>query len=131
MWAPWLTFDPLAIDDRAIWRVSLPPAAGAAFTAALGVADARWTYHWGGGLVLLTAPPAPDAHAQTVRATAAQFGGHATLLRAGDSYAGTISAFPSESSVAVALARRIKGAFDPQGVLFDRRAQPRLALEAH
>jgi glycolate oxidase FAD binding subunit len=129
-WQPWLTLGGLALDDGALWRVSLPPAAGAAFTADLGVSGARWVYHWGGALVLLTTPPAADAHADAVRAAAARLGGHATLLRPGASFAGLVSAFPPESAVAVTLARRIKGAFDPQGVLFDRRAQPRLALEA-
>ncbi|MGE0253712.1 MAG: glycolate oxidase subunit GlcE [Alphaproteobacteria bacterium] len=102
-----------------LWRVSVAPQAGA------GVADAvtraaggEALLDWGGGLVWLALPDAPDAHATTVRgAVAAAGGGHATLLRAADAVRAAVPVFEPQPAGLAALSRRVKAQFDPQGIL--------------
>jgi glycolate oxidase FAD binding subunit len=109
---------PLAGRPGALWRLALPPASGAKATSALAEDGASWLYDWAGGLVWLSLP-APNA--RRVRATAAELGGHAILVRS-DQPAG-VPAFHPEAPAVAALAHRVRTAFDPQGVFVDRRAR--------
>ena len=108
----------VAGPDRIVWRLSLPPAAGAGAIAAVGIAGAEWFYDWGGGLVWLSLPATvDDAGADRVRAAAARAGGHATLFRAPDEVRRRVPVFEPAAAPIAALSRRIKDAFDPGHVL--------------
>ncbi len=103
-------------DKRQVWRLSVPPMAGAA-TAAKIVADlgGEAMYDWGGGLVWLAIPPRPDAGHAIVRAALPE--GHATLIRADAEIRGTVPVFQPQAGALVELARRVKQGLDPKGVL--------------
>ncbi len=124
-----------------IWRISLPASLAAQCIAACAAVVSGWSLDWGGGLIWLIVPPdaaAPDPAAASsdsrlpgtvspagnssalVRRTAKQFSGHATLVRTQEPVRAG-SAFPELDPVSLALHSRIKQAFDPLGVLADRR----------
>jgi len=106
-------------DGRPLWRISVPATEAPKVTGALREYGARWFYDWAGGLVWLTLPAKTDF--TLVRNAAAQAGGHATLVRADASVRERVSALHPETPAVAALARRIKAAFDPAGVLDPRR----------
>jgi glycolate oxidase FAD binding subunit len=98
--------------DRALWRVNVPPRAAPSVLDALRPHGAAWMLDWAGGLIWL----AIDGDPQLVRHAAAQAGGHAALIRAGDAMRRIVPAFhPAEPGVA-ALEARIRAAFDPVGI---------------
>jgi glycolate oxidase FAD binding subunit len=103
----------LAGRPGALWRISVPPAAGAEIAAVLG--ETPRILDWAGGLVwaVLTEPRAAE-----VRALAERLGGHATLVRA-DAPA-SAPAFHPEPPALAALAARVRTAFDPENVFVDR-----------
>ena len=109
---------PLAAQgsDAVLWRLSVPPASGAAVAAALDIPQRAYYFDWGGGLIWLALPPAADAHAGRVRAAIAG-GGHATLVRAPDAVRAAVPVFQPQPEPLAALSRRVKEAFDPHGVL--------------
>ena len=109
---------PFAGDDRPLWRLSVPPASGAAAAARVAeAADARALFDWGGGLVWLAVGGAPDAGEAAVRAAASALGGHATLVRADAPTRAARAVFQPQATGLAALTARIKRAFDPTGVL--------------
>ncbi len=58
-----------------------------------------------------------DAGAVDIRRTLAEFGGHATLIRAQDATRAGIDVFhPLDPSIAT-LSAKLKNAFDPTGIL--------------
>ena len=85
-----------------LWRISVPPA-----TPPLAIAGSS-LLEWSGALRWMMT----DAPAEAVRAAAAQAGGHAQLFRGN---AGTERLHPLPDPV-LALQRRVKLAFDPQGI---------------
>jgi glycolate oxidase FAD binding subunit len=102
--------------DRPLWRVSAAPAAGPRVAAAIARSlDSECLYDWGGGLLwIAVAGVAPDAGAAAIRAAVASSGGgHATLFRAPETLRAAVPVFEP----APGLARRVKEAFDPRGVL--------------
>jgi glycolate oxidase FAD binding subunit len=85
---------------------------------AVGAIDgARYYCDWGGGLVWIAVPPAPDAHAGALRAAVARVGGHATLLAAPDQVRRRVPVFEPPAPALAALTLRVKRAFDPKGIL--------------
>ncbi|MGD9536577.1 MAG: glycolate oxidase subunit GlcE [Alphaproteobacteria bacterium] len=102
-----------------LWRLSVPPAAGAKAHAALRAAlpSCRLYHDWGGGLIWLEAPAAPDAAAALVRGALAGFGGHATLIRAPAETRAAVDVFEPPDAVLGDVTRRLKQGFDPRGVL--------------
>ena len=109
---------PFAEDSGPLWRLSVPPASGAA--AATRVADAaevRTLFDWGGGLVWLAVDGTQDAGEAAVRAAATAAGGHATLVRADAPTRAARAVFQPPTAGLAALTERIKRAFDPAGVL--------------
>ena len=109
---------PFAGDDRPLWRLSVPPAAGADAAARVAEsADVRALFDWGGGLVWLAVGGAADAGEAAVRAAAAAVGGHATLVRADAPTRAARAVFQPQAAGLAALTTRIKRAFDPAGVL--------------
>ena len=107
-----------ADDSRPLWRLSVPPASGAAAAARVAeAADVRALFDWGGGLLWLAVDGAPDAGEVPVRAAAAAAGGHATLVRADAPTRAARAVFQPQATGLAALTARIKRAFDPTGVL--------------
>jgi glycolate oxidase FAD binding subunit len=98
-----------------LWRVILPPAEAARFCAGAAEADARCLIDWAGGLVWAQGSETTD---RLVRPLAERLGGHATLVRRGSTHA---RPFPPQTSAIDRLTARVKQAFDPDGVLVDRR----------
>jgi glycolate oxidase FAD binding subunit len=104
--------------DRDIWRISTAPAQGSEVGRALvAEANAEVLYDWAGGLVWAALPPADDASAPLVRATVAKSGGHATLIRAPAAVRAKVDVFAPEPEGLAALTKRVRGGFDPHGVL--------------
>jgi glycolate oxidase FAD binding subunit len=101
--------------DRAVWRVGVKPSRAVEFLARLGPRACAHLFDCGGGLVWLATEPTP-ADAAAVRAALAPFGGHATLARAPDAMRAAIDVFQPQPPALVALTRRVKAAFDPDGV---------------
>ncbi len=112
-----------ATPDGMLWRLTLPPADAAFALDRLAAATGgEMLFDWLGGLVWLAVPKlepgdTPRELAERVRAAAAHGEGHAVLWRASDAARARIPVFPPESSALAALTRRIKGNFDPRGVL--------------
>jgi glycolate oxidase FAD binding subunit len=105
--------------EAPLWRISTPPTRGHAVAARIAaMCEAEVLYDWAGGLVWAMLPGSDDAGAAAVRqAVAANGGGHATLVRAPASVRAAVAVFEPEGSAAAALTKRVKEAFDPQGVL--------------
>lgn len=104
-----------------LWRVSLKPSDAPAFSQALteaGLAH-RGAYDWGGGLAWLELADAAgeDAGADLLRATLARFGGHATLVRAGEDIRARVDVFQPQPAAIAAITRGLKQKFDPRGIL--------------
>jgi len=105
--------------DAVIWRLAVPPAAGTQVVQRIQrqLSSARFYLDWGGGLVWLAVPLAPDAHAAAIRRAVHESGGHATLMRAPDELRRLISVFQPEAGPLTALSERVRVGFDPLGIL--------------
>jgi glycolate oxidase FAD binding subunit len=108
---------PFVAGDRTVWRLSVPPADGAAVAAAAGGDGAEHILDWGGGLLWLALPPADDAGAARVRAALAGRDGHATLIRAPEPVRAAVEVFQPQPAALAALTARIKDSFDPRRIL--------------
>ncbi len=102
-------------DGACLWRISVPPRAGAGIAAALAGSDGNWLMDWGGGLLWIARPQASAEDAGQVRATLGAVGGHATLMRGPETLRRAIDVFARE--VPAALLRRVKESFDPLHIL--------------
>ncbi len=104
--------------DRAVWRISVPPASGPLVAGAVGRATAAsWFYDWGGGLIWIAAEGA-DGGAAAVRAAIASVGdGHATLVRASEGLRAAVDVFQPLAVPLAGLSARVKNGFDPCGIL--------------
>ncbi len=92
-----------------LWRLALPS------TAPCPEIDGLRAIEWGGALRWYAGEVDSD-HA-AVRAAAAHLGGHAVLYRAPESLRCREGAFAPLPPALLALHRRLKKAFDPQGIL--------------
>jgi glycolate oxidase FAD binding subunit len=113
---------PFALDGgagkRHLWRIATAPTQGAVVGSALAAAtDAELLYDWAGGLIWAALLASDNAHAPLVHATVAGNGGHATLIRAPVAVRAAVDVFTPEPPALAALTKRVKGGFDPQGVL--------------
>jgi glycolate oxidase FAD binding subunit len=97
--------------EGALWRLSLPSR-----TAPVDLPGAP-LIEWSGALRWLTF----DGEASVVRAAAASAGGHATLFRGGDREGGVFQPLPEPLKQ---LQRKLKRAFDPQGLFNPGRLYP-------
>jgi glycolate oxidase FAD binding subunit len=91
-------------DNTPLWRLSVPP------TTPPLTLSGETLIEWGGAQRWLRS----DLPADTIRATVAAVGGHATLFRGGDRHA---TVFHPLSPALESLHRRIKEKFDPYNIL--------------
>jgi len=106
----------VADTDRPVWRISTAPSNGHKIVARITPA-ARIFYDWAGGLVWVAMPFPNEPDSRGVRAAVAEFGGHATLIRAPVSVRATVDVFQPQDKGVAALEKRVKESFDPKGVL--------------
>lgn len=100
--------------DRALWRLSVPPAGGCALAARLAAeTGGRTLVDWGGGLIWLELPDG-DPKADIVRGAVTQ--GHAMLFRASPQARAAVAVFQPETAAIAALSARVRRQFDPQGL---------------
>jgi glycolate oxidase FAD binding subunit len=107
-------------QDRAnpLWRVSTIPSCAPRLIGNLSrKIDIRVAYDWSGGLIWIETPPLTDAGAVDLRRTLAEFGGHATLIRAEDATRADIDVFQPLDRPLASLSAKLKHAFDPLGIL--------------
>ena len=119
LWTALRDVEPFAATGRAVWKVSVAPAAGPTVVAALrGQAEFRHFYDWSGGLVWIEISDAlPDALAGAIRTAIKNVGGgHATLIRA-EGTPPDVPRFQPQPEAHAALSRRLKESFDPMNVL--------------
>jgi glycolate oxidase FAD binding subunit len=104
--------------DAAVWRISVPPAAGADVVAAIRrEVAAEAFYDWGGGLVwLAVAAPHGGYGAAAIRAACGAIG-HATLVRAPEAARAALDVFHPLPAAVAGLSARVKQSFDPRRVL--------------
>jgi glycolate oxidase FAD binding subunit len=122
---------------RIVWRLSVPPAQGAAVLQRVerSIPGVQAFLDWGGGLIWLQFPgsssqaSSPDssgrgigvgtqeAHAHAIRAAIGDTGGHAMLIRAPESVRATTAVFHPQPAGLAALSKRVKAQFDPSRVL--------------
>ena len=109
---------PFAGETTPVWRVSVAPADGPNLVEALREKfELKAFYDWSGGLVWITSPDGL-VHDTDIRETLAELGGgHATLVRAGQSVRSSVPVFQPQPVPLADLARRLKAQFDPNGVL--------------
>ncbi len=105
-------------DDRAVWRLALPPSAGGwALGALLDQLDAEAFLDRGGGQLWLAVRGGDDAGAAVARGIAADARGTATLVRAPAETRGRVDPFTPLAPPMRTLTERVKDAFDPARVL--------------
>lgn len=104
--------------EAPLWRISTAPAGGAELARLIAAeAEAEVIYDWAGGLLWVLLAPSDDAGAAQVRRAVGIMGGHATLVRASPAIRAATSVFEPQAPELAGLARRVKDAFDPKGVL--------------
>ena len=120
LWRAIRDVDPFAaaseFGERALWRVSTAPSRGFEIARKISPASLLF-YDWGGGLVWIAPPAAPDGGAAAIRDAVASTGGHATLVRASAAVRASVEVFDPEMGALAALTKRVKDSFDPKGVL--------------
>jgi glycolate oxidase FAD binding subunit len=115
LWAEIRDVASLLPGEGCLWRVSVPPKAGAAIIAALAEGTADWLMDWGGGLLWIARSAASAADAALVRAAITSVGGHATLMRGPEALRREIDVFAQDAPTA--LLKRVKESFDPLHIL--------------
>ena len=103
-------------EGEAVWRVSVPPSAGARVLAAAEAVGAEGFLDWGGGLVWLSGPAAPAAH-EAICAVARKEGGVWWLLRAPAAMRAVVPVVPDEAPALARISARVRQSFDPRGIL--------------
>jgi glycolate oxidase FAD binding subunit len=118
LWGELRRLSVLQGSDAPVWRISTAPTAGPKVVAAISAyMECRAFYDWSGGLVWAEVLPTTDAGAADVRRVIASFGGHATLIRAEPHVRAAVEVFQPLEAGLDTLARRLKAAFDPAGIL--------------
>jgi glycolate oxidase FAD binding subunit len=112
-------------EGAPLWRLSVPPAAGAPFLDALERAlELEWLADWAGGLLWLAVHGAEDAGAGAIRAALAGPGGHATLIRGSAGLRAAVPVFQPQEPTLARLSARVKASFDPKRILNRGRMYP-------
>jgi len=102
--------------EEAVWRVSVRPSAGPGVAAAAAGLGGRVLLDWGGGLVWVAGPATAEAHDALARAAMAARG-TCTLFRGPEALRLAVPVLPEEPPPLAAIARRVKAALDPAGIL--------------
>ncbi|MEM7170906.1 MAG: FAD-binding protein [Pseudomonadota bacterium] len=105
--------------QRRVWRLSMPPAQSGAVAERLLEAfpSADLLFDWGGGLLWLGLPPSEDDNHASVRSALGSDNGHATLFKAPETLRAAVPVFQPQAPALQSLSQRIKGSFDPAGIL--------------
>ena len=104
--------------ERLVWRLSVPPAAGAEVVSRIARdLDVSAIYDWAGGLVWLSLEGAGEAGHEQVRSALADVGGHALLVRAPGEIRAAVPVFQPQAPALAALSARVKESFDPSRIL--------------
>lgn len=105
-------------DARPLWRISARPTDGPKVVDAIRRYMAvEAFYDWSGGLIWLEVPESADAGASDIRRVIAQYGGHATLIRADAGVRAAVDVFQPLDPGLERLTRKLKAAFDPASIL--------------
>lgn len=106
-------------NERTIWRLVVPPAAGTGLAAELcsQLANCHWFADWAGGRLWLAVAPGGDGGASVIRPATARAGGHSTLMRASPALREKVPVFEPLPPARAALDARVREAFDPAGIL--------------
>jgi glycolate oxidase FAD binding subunit len=111
--------------DAPLWRVSVPPAAGAPLLDALErELELDWLADWAGGLLWLAVPATEDGGARAIRGSLAAPGGHATLVRGSAGLRAAVPVFQPQEPALARLSARVKASFDPKRILNRGRMYP-------
>lgn len=102
-------------DEGALWRINVPPMAGAEVIEQLKPYGARCLLDWAGGLVWALLPTTDGG--QGVRDVASTLGGHAMLIRAPEALRRSIPTQHPLAPGVAALTQRVKDGFDPAAIL--------------
>ncbi|AVO47403.1 FAD-binding protein [Phreatobacter cathodiphilus] len=124
LWADIRDAAAFAGTDAAVWRISVPPSAAPALADRLAPLEPRLMLDWGGGLVWAGVAATGDAGAGRVHAAAKAAGGYATLVRAPETVRGAVDVFSPAAGPLMAIQRKMKASFDPDGVLNPGRMYP-------
>lgn len=117
-WSEIRQVKPLQSPDRPLWRISTAPSRAASFVASLRqTVDLKALYDWSGGLIWLETAPISDANAVEMRRILADYGGHATLVRAEPGIRASADVFQPLETTLMELTRALKASFDPAGIL--------------
>jgi glycolate oxidase FAD binding subunit len=124
-WGEVKTLKMFQANRNPLWRISTVPTGAAKLIGNLArKIDVKPAYDCGGGIVWLEMPPLTDAGAVDIRRTLAEFGGHATLIRADAAARAGIDVFQPLDTPMAALTTKLKQAFDPEGILSPGRMYP-------
>ncbi len=106
-------------QEKAVWRLSVPPAQGAVAISAIAseIPGAEYYFDWAGGLIWAAVPQLNNASQTIVRKCLEACGGHATLFRAAGSGRTTADIFQPLEPGLMALTKNLKNNFDPSGIL--------------
>lgn len=117
LWAEIREVAALLPPEALVWRLSVPPKAGAEVARTIqSQVDGEVLFDWAGGLLWVSLA-GPDPRAELVRAAIGSCGGHATLVRAPLAVRRSVAVFQPQAAAVAAVSRRVKEAFDPAGVL--------------
>jgi glycolate oxidase FAD binding subunit len=125
LWGELRQLSVLQGSSAPLWRISTSPTAGPKVVAAISAyMECRAFYDWSGGLVWAEVLPTTDAGAADIRRVIATHGGHATLIRAEPAVRAAVDVFQPLEAGLERLSRKLKGAFDPAGILNPGRMYP-------
>jgi glycolate oxidase FAD binding subunit len=125
MWGELRQLSVLQGSTAPLWRISTSPSAGPKVVAAISAyMECRAFYDWSGGLVWAEVLPTTDAGAADIRRVIATHGGHATLIRAEPAVRAAVDVFQPLEAGLERISRKLKGAFDPAGILNPGRMYP-------
>jgi glycolate oxidase FAD binding subunit len=116
LWQAVRDVTPLTLGaEDALWRVSVPPSAGARLARFAEAEGARYLLDWGGGLAWIAAPASAERHERLTAAVTAEKGVW-WLLRAPPALRASLAVVPPEPPALARLTRAVKAAFDPKGI---------------